>query len=465
MKYSRKSKTAFRYFNDRNTINYCLYFPGRKKIITKQKQMKESRTFIALSILLLCLATHLSYGQGSRYTGNYIKSSPIQHAHKNNIVIEGLEFTNSNPSLFGGRAISLWKCENVIIRNCKFTNVAWETAILVENGLNVTITDCVFENVYQAVRVPSGRGNIKFENNEVRNLVKGLHNGNGGGGVQLVESNGPGYSINYNVFESLPENTYTIDVIGIYRSNGTPESPITIKGNWIRGGGPLLNSGGILLGDIGGSYQIAEDNILVNPGQYGIAIAGGHNMTLRNNKVYAKQQPFTNVGLVLANWTHDQLGPSYNIVVENNAINWISSTGAVGTAWVSENMKAAVPNWRQASVRDASILPSILPEVIFGRARLPQDTSNPPSNPTTPPGNENGGLPIVYIDTFNRICVNYSGETYYLTSFSISRDGKILVDQVIDRYHTVVNKKFGPGEYDVMVEYDGKIQNSKLVLK
>ena len=188
-------------------------------------------------------------------------------------------------------------------------------------------------------------------------------------------------------------------------------------------------------------------------------------MTLRNNKVYAKQQPFTNVGLVLANWTHDQLGPSYNIVVENNAINWISSTGAVGTAWVSENMKAAVPNWRQASVRDASILPSILPEVIFGRARLPQDTSNPPSNPTTPPGNENGGLPIVYIDTFNRICLNYSGETYYLTSFSISRDGKILVDQVIDRYHTVVNKKFGPGEYDVMVEYDGKIQNSKLVLK
>ena len=141
--------------------------------------MKESRTFMVLSILLLCLATHLSYGQGSRYTGNYIKSSPIQHAHKNNIVIEGLEFTNSNPSLFGGRAISLWKCENVIIRNCKFTNVAWETAILVENGLNVTITDCVFENVYQAVRVPSGRGNIKFENNEVRNLVKGLHNGNG----------------------------------------------------------------------------------------------------------------------------------------------------------------------------------------------------------------------------------------------------------------------------------------------
>lgn len=422
-----------------------------------------------LSVFFLFFVVHLFYGQGSKYTGEYIKSPAIQHARKNNIVIEGLEFTNSNPSLFGGRAISLWKCENVIIRNCKFTNVAWEAAILVENGLNVTITDCVFENVYQALRVEKSRGNVKFENNEVKNLVKGLHNGNGGGGVQIAESNGPGYSVSSNVFENLPGNTHTIDVIGVYHSNGTPDSPIMIKGNWIRGGGPLLNSGGIILGDVGGSYQIAEDNILVDPGQYGIQIAGGHNMTLRNNKVYAKQQPFTNVGLVLANWTQDQLGASYNIVVENNAINWISSSGAVGTAWISENMKAVVPNWRQASVRDASILSTILPEVIFGRATKPQDTppdppSNPPSNPN-PPGTDNGGLPIVYIDKFNRICVNYSGETYYLTSVSISRDGKILVDQVIDRYHTVVNKKFGPGEYDVMVDYDGKIHNTKLVLK
>ena len=208
-----------------------------------------------LSVFFLFFVVHLFYGQGSKYTGEYIKSPAIQHAHKNNIVIEGLEFTNSNPSLFGGRAISLWKCENVIIRNCKFTNVAWEAAILVENGLNVTITDCVFENVYQALRVEKSRGNVKFENNEVKN------------------------------FENLPGNTHTIDVIGVYHSNGTPDSPIMIKGNWIRGGGPLLNSGGIILGDVGGSYQIAEDNILVDPGQYGIQIAGGHNMTLRNNKV------------------------------------------------------------------------------------------------------------------------------------------------------------------------------------
>jgi len=63
-----------------------------------------------------------------------------------------------------------------------------------------------------------------------------------------------------------------------------------VRGNWIRGGGPSTSGGGINIGDYGGSYQITENNILVNPGQYGIGISGGNNMIMRNNKVYGKKK-------------------------------------------------------------------------------------------------------------------------------------------------------------------------------
>jgi hypothetical protein len=80
------------------------------------------------------------------------------------------------------------------------------------------------------------------------------------------------------------------------------------------------------LGDQNGSYQVAEDNILVNPGQYGLQIGGGHHNVLRNNKVYSDdQRDFTNVGVII--WRYGARkgngtppGECHSLTVELNEI-------------------------------------------------------------------------------------------------------------------------------------------------
>ena len=58
-----------------------------------------------------------------------------------------------------------------------------------------------------------------------------------------------------------------------------------------------MSGGGIMLGDDGGAYEVAERNVLVDPGQYGIGVASGNNMTVRDNRIYGRKQDFTNVGI------------------------------------------------------------------------------------------------------------------------------------------------------------------------
>ena len=319
--------------------------------------------------LLILMFPVFVYSQGSNYSGPYEKASPRNYTNQNNIVIEGLEFTNADTLLFNGRCITLWDCENVIVRNCKFKDVPLNAAVYAQGSTNITVTNCVFENVSKALLAGSCKGGIIFTENDVKNVVGNLYGGSVfSQAVQFNTCSGPGNSISYNVVENIPGESSPEDVISIFHSNGTPESPIIVKGNWIRGGGPSPSGGGILLGDWGGSYQIAEDNILVDPGQYGMGIAGGHDMTLRNNKIFARQQSFSNVGLSIVNWTIRQTGASYNIVVENNAVNWTNRDGNFNTAYFHEHMQDAYPDWEKASIRDPSISKNILPDLILNRA-------------------------------------------------------------------------------------------------
>ena len=396
--------------------------------------------YVNLIILLFILMfPELIFSQGSNYIGPYEMATPIVYTRQKNIVIEGLEFTNTDPLVSDGRCITLWACENVIIRNCKFKDVPWQVAIYAENSTNVTVTNCVFENTFKPLLAGSCKGEIKFEENDVKNLVQALHLLpviTGGSAVQFIECSGPGNSISYNVIENIPGESYPIDVINLFHSDGTPESPIVVRGNWIRGGGPHGSSGGILLGDWGGSYQIAEDNILVDPGQYGMGIAGGHDMTLRNNKIYARQQSFTNVGLSIVNWTVEETGPSYNIVIENNAINWISKDGAIGTAWFHDHMRDACPDWEKASVRDPNIFKTILPDVILNRANI--ETPNV----------------RIFKDRFNRVSVkSFINPTPTADIDIIDTLGHKIFSEKLSRFRTLLDQVLDSGEYDVIVKF------------
>lgn len=429
---------------------------------------------IILGVVLLCFPFHISYGQGARYTGSYTKSAAIQHVNKSNFVIEGLEIPNGDRYL-----IVLYSCENVIIRNNKFGSSPTKLAIYLDDCKNITIIDNTFENV-QSGLVAHKSQSIKFEYNDVTNVVGPLKGGGNIGNMAMFDKvSGSGNSISYNVCENLSGESSPEDIINVNQSNGTSASPIMVKGNWLRGGGPSTSGGGIILGDVGGSYQIAEDNIVVNPGQYGISIAGGHNNTLRNNKIYGSRKSYNNVGLYAVNWYTDR-GQSHSITVANNIVNYTDKNGNINNWWYGDNMGTI--SSKETNKYDASLNASILPDKIIGRARsssppstggstpLPEEKPAPEEKPNDPDKDketENSGNPFpeikndpsitIYQDWFGRICINISGRVLPSAKFLAANEkGEIVYQQGLARFHTVLPQKPNPGKYILFVSNGDK---------
>jgi hypothetical protein len=177
--------------------------------------------------------------------------------------------------------------------------------------------------------------------------------------VQFVNVTGTNNNISYNKLQNVMGQSNALHAIDIVSSNGTSSSPITLDQNWIRGGGPSNSGGGIMLGDGGGSNQVAKNNILADPGQFGLAIAGGSSISLINNTVYAKQQSFTNIGLYV--W--GQGGHTItNSTVSGNQINFTNSSGYVNGSWLASG--EATPSGWSSNNWSANIGESVLPASI-----------------------------------------------------------------------------------------------------
>lgn len=164
-------------------------------------------------------------------------------------------------------------------------------------------------------------GNLTFTNNYVKNVHRGSKNG--GNMVMVAYVHAEGIRINNNISINILGQSEAEDVINVYKSDGTASDSIQINNNQLYGGGPSPSGGGILLGDGGGSYQEAKNNILVNPGQYGLGIDSGHHNVLSSNKVFSDdQRSFTNVGIGIG-WTAGQKGlDCYSLDVSNNEVTW-----------------------------------------------------------------------------------------------------------------------------------------------
>ena len=93
-----------------------------------------------------------------------------------------------------------------------------------------------------------------------------------------------------------------------------------------------------MTGDHGGDNTIVENNTLLDPGQTGIAVAGGKNISILNNKIYARQQPFTNNPLYV--W--GQTGSCSNITVRGNRINWTDKNGLPNNGWNAGNCSKTI---------------------------------------------------------------------------------------------------------------------------
>lgn len=283
-------------------------------------------------------------------TLNYSPSNAITYNGASNITISG-------KSIQGGTAaaITLNNCHDVIITNCKLYN-STNVGVYLYNCYNITIVGNFFTNVSTGVYADqSVKGGIIVNQNQFLNMVGPMPRGQF---VQFNNINGANNQIRSNKCENIAGQSNSEDGISLYKCNGLITSPILISGNKMRGGGPSGSGGGIMLGDGGGSYQRANNNILVNPGQYGVAISGGTNNSLTNNSIYGISQSFTNVGLYVASYGAAILNPS----VSGNNVKFYNSGGSLNGAWLGSGILSPLGwltnNWNAGIT--AAILPTNL---------------------------------------------------------------------------------------------------------
>jgi hypothetical protein len=170
-----------------------------------------------------------------------------------------------------------------------------------------------------------------------------------------------GIEIAWNEVINEPGRSRVEDDINIYLSSGTPESPIRIHDNFIRGGYTIkpwqadtsdanyrydwsYSGGGILLGD--GSAKTVEDatafveaynNQVLSTSNYGIAISAGHDLVFHHNRILSAGQLADGRAIVAQNagayiWDihHDakKSPPTFFANrAHDNVIGWTTRTG------------------------------------------------------------------------------------------------------------------------------------------
>ena len=284
----------------------------------------------------------------------YEASDPIVLNGINDSTIRNLEIHNTS-----GHCITLVNCSNITIQDCKL-GPSKGNGVYLYNCKNIIVTNSTMDSVASGVVADVGSG-IKVTYNSVKNVLGPMPRGQM---VQFGNVNGSGNCINYNSGENILGQSHPEDEISLYKSNGTAQDPIQVIGNWIRGGGPSGSGGGIMTGDMGGSYILVQDNILVNPGQYGITIASGHHITIKNNKIYSKQLPFSNVGLsAYKQYPID----TYSNTISNNEVNFTNKDGVLNNLWNAGNAGEII-GWN-TNIYTKNLTESVLPSKIIGVAR------------------------------------------------------------------------------------------------
>ena len=234
--------------------------------------------------------------------------------------------------------IRLNGCNDVLIENRTFRDLGPDVeAIHLENCHRVTIRANDFARVAQAITA-IGSSDIRVEGNRYVDILGpharvGLHRGNF---VQFDRVRG-GY-----IGRNEGRGGDTEDIVSLHSSGGTAAAPLIVEDNHFEGIDWSSSSGsGIALGDGGSSYTIARRNVLLNPGQVGIFIAGGTNNAILDNVIYGEKRPSSNVGLYV--WNQSDSACSGH-EVRGNQVSWIRADGEPNPAWDQGNC-GTVAGW------------------------------------------------------------------------------------------------------------------------
>jgi parallel beta-helix repeat protein len=287
----------------------------------------------------------------------YTASVPINLSGQTNITISGDSININNGTAIG---IHLTNCSNVHITKCKIMN-STNDGIQLSNCTNVVIDSCFVTNVRAGVNAMYSV-TVKVNNNQFLNMNGPFPSGNF---VQFNNVNGGGCQINNNRCEDVVGVAqHPQDGLSVYQSNGLQGDSIQVIGNWIRGGQIQNDSGGaagIVLGDVGGSYQVARNNILVNPGYVGAQVQGGSHIKMDHNIVYSSSTPYSNCGICYGNYSG---AASTDVTISYNSVRYYQTSGAEMDAWWDPSTAVQPLGW-STNVLKANIDASILPTTII----------------------------------------------------------------------------------------------------
>jgi hypothetical protein len=240
------------------------------------------------------------WGDGVPFGSRPRRVTPLRYNGASDIVIENLDFRGDAFQYgFDGSndhvCVLLENCRNVTVRNCDFTGVSEPVAVIGGGPVVVEYNRC------DGITGPSSR-----------------HGAQTGNFIQTVGAP-VGVTVRFNRIKGGD----TEDIISSFSA-----IDMHIHGNEIDGTGWTSGSGtGIIVGDGGGSGIVVEDNRLLNPGQVGIAVAGGVNGIVRNNIVYS-DHPNQNVGMYHSNYYPDQ--PFGNNTFQDNRVRFTNDNGFWG---------------------------------------------------------------------------------------------------------------------------------------
>ena len=236
---------------------------------------------------------------------------------QNGVTIDGASYTSNRED-----CLLVSNSTNIVIKNSRFVN-CYGVGIAVVNSINVKITSNYFENLNAGVYGVDS-SSIQVTENKFKNVNKDLRDPARGQFVQFNRVSGAENLIQHNTGINFPKKSNAEEVVNLYQSEGTRDSPIIVSDNCFKGGGPSQSGGGIMTGDSGGAYQLIENNTLVDAGQMGIGVAGGTNIQILNNHIYGHRQSFTNVGIYVWNQSDS---PCSDITVRGNYVDFTNKNG------------------------------------------------------------------------------------------------------------------------------------------
>jgi hypothetical protein len=259
-----------------------------------------------------------------------------------NAVIDG--GASSNPVLkFNNKAHI--EINNLVLRNSASGNGIIN---LTGGASDIKVNNCYIHKGIRGINAVSCGDDLVFQNSYFTDIADDVDHTHGGGShIQLNQCSGARVKITGNkCYTPVTPGTSGAtdgvgDIISIFKCTGRSDSYILVENNDIRGGSSHLDGYcAIVLGDVGGIYQVARNNRCTNNGRAGAQIQGGTFIVFEDNFIYSALFPYTRVGFSFGNYSELACN---NITVQRNKITFYSEEhhGAFFSKYIDHTYEAS----------------------------------------------------------------------------------------------------------------------------